>query len=175
MRAAFDLSFTFTHSPTFSFNHFLIHVLTSSLPHSLNLGNEAADADSIVSSICYAYHRHCIDSDCFYIPLVCAEKSKFYLRRDVELLLNHVDISINEDLLSLYDVDWKGLQSNRISCYFTLVDHNVLASKAYNCINYSNLDELIVEILDHHEGTQPSRNYYLVHQLLPCTSLFRHE
>ncbi len=141
-----------------AFTRLIAHLLT----YSLNSGNEAADADSIISSLCYAYHRSCISNDCIYIPLVCVEKSKFYLRRDVELLLDHVDIAINEDLLSLYDINWKGLQSSNISCHFTLVDHNVLASKAYNCINYSNLDELIVEILDHHEGTQPSRNYYLV-------------
>ena len=130
----------------------MVLLLTFLLTYLLNLGNEAADADSIVSSLCYAYHRSCVSSNSLCIPLVGVEKSKFYLRRDVELLLNQIDISITEDLLSLYDIDWKMLKSKNIICNFTLVDHNALASKACNHINYNNLDELIIEILDHHEG-----------------------
>ena len=112
-----------------------------------------------MSSLCYAYHRSCVSSNSLCIPLVGVEKSKFYLRRDVELLLNQIDISISEDLLSLYDIDWKMLKSKNIICNFTLVDHNALASKAYNHINYNNLDELIIEILDHHEGIQHTYSF----------------
>lgn len=55
------------------------------------LGNEAADADSLISTLCYAFLRQCNSStrgeNVIYIPAAAIPRADLTLRRDVELLV----------------------------------------------------------------------------------------
>ena len=59
----------------------------------LFVGNEAADADSIVSSLCYAYHNYQLNTrsptmdrttEDSFIPIVSIKRNELHLRRDVD-------------------------------------------------------------------------------------------
>jgi inorganic pyrophosphatase/exopolyphosphatase len=71
--------------------------------YKLYVGNEAADADSIVSALCYAYLQYLVSNGAaaaatttttttttttvFHLPIVSIPRSELHLRRDVQLLL----------------------------------------------------------------------------------------
>ena len=146
----------------------LISSLTSSLSLSLPLsasckiyiGNEAGDADSIISSLCMAYLRSKKDNniDSIHLPLVCVNRKDIHLRHDVELLLQSIKLDLNDliciDDLSITSSNNKDNQENNIK--FILLDHNVISNKVINKFNNNNnnqninIDNSIQEIIDHH-------------------------
>lgn len=119
------------------------------------VGNEAADADSIVSAIALAYVRALVQSKgasasttnttshakCF-IPVANVSRDGLCLRRDVQNLLSIIDVSL-DDIICLGDVNIPLLSSN-IPMDIILTDHNspaaVLAPHA----------SAVTEIWDHH-------------------------
>lgn len=146
------------------------------------LGNEAADADSIISSLTFAYlqcaedekHRqlqcesnnndkgHGSDTkfdifDC-YLPIVCVERKELYLRKDVEILLQSVELELS-DLVCLDECPWSQLYSKNCLS-FTLTDHNVIAPKVLDRLGLNeqsnqpigndDVNSLVKEIIDHH-------------------------
>lgn len=77
------------------------------------------------------------------IPLCCIPKRDLVLRRDVEILLQSVDIQLNE--LICYDECPLDIIPESIDFSITLVDHNKLS------LPLSKLGNKVTEILDHHK------------------------
>lgn len=134
----------------------------------LCLGNEAADADSIISSLCYAYWRtqkrvslpeSIRSTDCgsainhIYLPIVNIDRTELHLRRDVDLLLQYYDISL-QDLNCLSDiVQWnfsKLVENEKLG--IILLDHNILSMRWQKLLNHIDMTKYpcVDEILDHH-------------------------
>ncbi len=107
------------------------------------LGNESADLDSIVSSICYAYLLAEENKSTFYIPLMNIPREEIILRKDVHYLFELLDISIDDLLFLDDDVPMSRLfKEQRVR--INLVDHNVLrhALAAFS--------DAVERIIDHH-------------------------
>ncbi|KAK2845219.1 hypothetical protein Q5P01_011878 [Channa striata] len=107
------------------------------------LGNEACDVDSMVSALAYAYFlTKTAQSKMLAIPLLNIAQSDLVLRSDNVFLLRHTNLS--PDLLLFRDqLDLRALhRTGRLQ--LTLVDHNVLPSSD------SDLEEAVVEVIDHH-------------------------
>lgn len=106
------------------------------------LGNESADLDSIVSSICYAYLLAEENRNEFYIPLLNIPREEILLRKDVLYLFELLDISL-DDLLFYDDLPFINLFQEKRLC-INLVDHNVLRR---GLIGFS---DVVERIIDHH-------------------------
>ena len=119
------------------------------------IGNEAGDADSIISSMCMAYLRQAQASSTaestaenkVYLPIIAVERKDLSLRRDVELLLGYADISFT-DVLCIDECNFAALRST-CPLSFILLDHNELSSRTADHIGHDGGFN-IIEILDHH-------------------------
>ena len=133
------------------------------------MGNEAGDADSIISALTLSYVRNCLKAGSvkdsseqeitktLHIPIVSINREDMALRRDVILLLSLLDID-DQKLIYIDDDSFRSIvNTNTIrsnhedekiqeSLSFTLVDHNKLRNDLYGL--YEND---VVEILDHHK------------------------
>lgn len=117
-------------------------------PLHIVIGNEAADADSIVSAITLAYFYHVTkQSDSLVVPVVCIPTEDVELRRDAAVLLQKAGIDIR-DVLTLSDLAaiTDGFTSNERVRAVTLVDHNKLTPQLHALLGH-----LVGEIYDHHE------------------------
>eukprot|EP00939_MAST-03C_sp_MAST-3C-sp1_P003818 g3818.t1 len=112
------------------------------------IGNQAADADSIVSAIVLAFLRHRASSfgrSCLYVPMVCAP------RRDLEQLhpLEPFLLQPHVDMERLIYVDEHADRLSRLrrrgKLRMILTDHNKLAP-ALN----ARFGDVVCEIYDHH-------------------------
>lgn len=123
------------------------------------LGNEAADADSIASALCHAYHRQHqhINFDRYFVPVVNVDRRKLHLRRDVDILLSTAAVKLS-DLICIDDMFTKSttlesmIQDGKI--FFSLLDHNRLSlriEKELVFLASINPPNFIEEIIDHHE------------------------
>lgn len=113
------------------------------------IGNEAGDADSIISAITLAY----IESAQEIMeptPIVSIPKADLATQRpDVNLLLELAGIAnASADLVFIDD---PLIEDDAYSASVTLVDHNVLAE------TFEGKDWTVVEIVDHHQD----EGYYL--------------
>lgn len=113
--------------------------------HDIVIGNDAADADSIVSAICLAF----IEGK---TPIVPITKDTFvYERPEVELLLELAGI-VNASTKLLYIEDLIDILQNSDSTEddvrrrLTLVDHNTINDSLHNFRHMFD----VVEIVDHH-------------------------
>jgi exopolyphosphatase len=125
------------------------------------IGNEAADADSIVSSLTYSYLRDWQQKQSTtsaaslrmpIIPLVSIGRNEMHLRRDVELLLKQVGLKL-DDLHCCDEVDFLG-GSGESRCDLALLDHNVVSrGLAVHLGNPSDEEKarIVKEVLDHHK------------------------
>jgi exopolyphosphatase len=120
------------------------------------VGNEAADADSIVSAIALAYLRSLVESksplaarQC-YVPVANVSPHELCLRRDVQNLLSIIDVPIG-DIICLRDVDIP-LVSAKVKMNIILTDHNTAVA------NLKPYESVITEIWDHHNdvGSLPA-------------------
>ncbi len=120
----------------------------SDKPTTVVIGNEAADLDSMVSAVTYAYYLYL--SGVNAIPLVNIPRGDFVLRTEAVYLFSAASLS-PEQLFFLEDIDTKELYEKG-NLDLVLVDHNVLGSAQ------SPYGSSIVEILDHHvdENKYPS-------------------
>lgn len=125
------------------------------------MGNEAGDADSIISSLALAFVYNKIVTKVndiqsynriLNLPLVSINKDDMKLRRDVVLILRMAGICNYDDLLYLDDPIFQTIISSSSSdvggnadTSITLVDHNKIRS------DLMYLDSNIVEIIDHHQ------------------------
>lgn len=110
------------------------------------MGNEAADLDSLASSVMYAYFKsQTADAQekIAFIPLINIPREDFKLRTEAVYLFDEVGINI-EYLQFADEVDLGRLKAeDRLK--LTLIDHNKPASFQEQ---YS---ECVVEIIDHHK------------------------
>lgn len=124
------------------------------------LGNESADIDSIIGSICLAYHKYhnnetnsldlslslseealCKTQDKFYIPIINCPKEEINTRFDWNYISNlmeipHKNLIFFEELRPLLE---------KTSCEIILFDHNSPAK------SQEFIKPLVKEIMDHHE------------------------
>lgn len=114
------------------------------------IGNEASDADSIVSSICYAYLKSYYNNNSMsdtattttVIPIASISRSNLHFRRELDVLLKTIDLELN-DLLCVDEVPLSRIHdSNKLS--LVLADHNKLSSAL------SPFSTSVIEIVDHH-------------------------
>lgn len=127
-----------------SLKDFLRQKSITHLPLTVVIGNEAGDADSIISSLCYAFYRQQSQKDepkINYVPVVCVPKNDLAMRRETKLLLEKAGLQMSE-LITLEDINWIDFTSSK-NC-IVLTDHNVLSHKL------SKYDDKVVEIVDHH-------------------------
>lgn len=125
------------------------------------IGNEAGDADSIISSLTYAFLKNFLSLDdevqpkiaklrMPVFPIISVRRDEAHLRRDVELLLAEVGLQLS-DLICVDECHISRLASdNKLD--LILVDHNKLASSVSAQFGErEHRDDMIKEILDHHE------------------------
>lgn len=117
--------------------------------HSITLciGNEAADADSIISSVCLAWIRSQQQPylGVAVVPVVSVSRKELALRRETELLLREVGLEFS-DLICLDEVlSAEGVKTAVKS--LILVDHNFLSARVAKEFPSASVDE----ILDHHQ------------------------
>jgi exopolyphosphatase len=124
------------------------------------IGNQAADADSIISSLCLSYLRQqqqsiadasptsSVGGRKVYVPVLPIPRDDLVLRRDVEVLLRHADISPSE-LVCIDEFDF-GRADARLK--FVLVDHNQLNADIYSLVrSVQGQHGVVEEIMDHHQ------------------------
>lgn len=108
------------------------------------IGNEAADLDSMASSILYGLYASVGNTDDYrrFIPVINIPRNDFVLRHGTSYLFGAVGIDVSA-LLFIDEVDLSKLyNSNRLK--LTLIDHNVLARDQ---AQYAGVVEAII---DHH-------------------------
>lgn len=121
----------------------------------LVVGNEAADADSVVSAMTYAYLLHC--QSCtepreIFLPLVCSPMSDSPLRRDTETLLKYAHLSL-ADVLCIDEYftqpasfsSSSSIRENKLQLH--LVDHNAMSQAVLSKYSF---EYSVKSILDHH-------------------------
>ena len=135
----------------------------SSSGSTLVLGNEAADADSIISSLTYAYLKQWQSDNKIQssspaklrspiIPIVSISRKEIHLRRDVELLLNEIGLQLS-DLICVDECNIANLTVES-KLDLILVDLNFLGQEMTKKIGSDvPIDEIVKEILDHHEDS----------------------
>ncbi|KAF1791440.1 DHHA2 domain [Phytophthora cactorum] len=88
------------------------------------IGNEAADADSIVSSLSYAYVHYQQHSETLHVPVLPIPRKELVLRCDVTALFQELDVD-TDALVFVDEFPW-GMKSK---VKVTLMDHNALSNK----------------------------------------------
>lgn len=117
------------------------------------LGNQAGDADSIISALTLGYIMSSISSsDTLQVPIVSISRAEMELRRDAVLLLDLAGICIqtllyvDDDIVTNHLLPLSSLPSDSsMNIGITLVDHNKLRPI------FSHLNSLVTEIVDHHK------------------------
>lgn len=141
--------------------------ITSSSSNSINsscnicIGNEAGDADSIISSICFAFLKSKLknesESSISVFPFTHVDRKQVRLLGDVGILLSTNGLSVDDlmcidDSLSPKDYVFKNAS-------LTLLDHNAMSKRmkalysedAEAAAGFTDKEVVVVtEILDHH-------------------------
>jgi inorganic pyrophosphatase/exopolyphosphatase len=135
----------------------------SSSGHTFVLGNEAADADSVISSLTYAFLKQWQCDNRIhssspaklktpFVPIVSVSRKEIHLRRDVELLLNEVGLKLS-DLICVDECNIADLATES-KLDLILVDLNVLGHEMSKKIGSDlQVNAIVKEILDHHEDS----------------------
>ncbi len=129
--------------------------VASHRPVVLCVGNEAADADSIVSSLCYGFLKHALRGEgtmgTSFVPVVSTPRNILKLRPETEILLKMVDLEL-DDLICVEDMDVSALNERGQIEGLILTDHNVLSNKIGGMFGTtsSQHEPLVKEIVDHH-------------------------
>ena len=110
------------------------------------MGNEASDADSIVSAILLSYFKHCTShtTELEYIPIISSPRQDMPLKRDIEVLLNSVKIPLR-DVLCIDELVKTHPQG---TFGVTLTDHNEVAKAIESTYR---VHFQVEGILDHHQ------------------------
>lgn len=115
------------------------------------IGNEAADADSIISALVYAHHkrRHATENGRVIVPVVPVPRDELALRCDVVSLFRELHVD-ERALVFVDEFPWRHAAfqaGGRARLDFTLLDHNALSTKR---MGGDDGVGRVVEILDHH-------------------------
>eukprot|EP00591_Stephanopyxis_turris_P010278 CAMPEP_0195516064 /NCGR_PEP_ID=MMETSP0794_2-20130614/6911_1 /TAXON_ID=515487 /ORGANISM="Stephanopyxis turris, Strain CCMP 815" /LENGTH=348 /DNA_ID=CAMNT_0040644577 /DNA_START=202 /DNA_END=1244 /DNA_ORIENTATION=+ len=112
------------------------------------MGNEAGDADSIISALALSYVGSSVEEENEnkrHIPIVSIPRSDMKLRRDASLLLKMSGVDEDTHLLYIDDDSVQSfLNDSKDSVTMTLVDHNKLRSDLWH------LESKVTDIVDHH-------------------------
>jgi exopolyphosphatase len=108
------------------------------------IGNEAADLDSIASSIVYAYLRNLQGQRSFVLPLMVIPRKDFMLRTEAVYVFKEANIDL-DDVVFIDELD---LDKTMEQAEIALVDHNKLAG------DLKKFDSRVVSILDHHRDEE---------------------
>ncbi|KAJ3107802.1 hypothetical protein HDU97_003150 [Phlyctochytrium planicorne] len=119
------------------------------------IGNEAADLDSVVSAVSYAFLRECISnnedpkSNRTYLPVIHIPRRDFSIRTDCTFALSHAfppkdhgDLTAQLTFVDEIDLD---AMSSTCDLRLVLTDHNRLAP------SLSRFSHLVQGVLDHHK------------------------
>jgi len=126
------------------------------------MGNEAADADSIISSLTFSFLLHessntsnndANDESNLYLPLISIPKEDIALRRDATLLLECCQISI--DKLLYLDPPTITSISTSEDLNMLLTDHNAIRQELQN------FSQNVTMILDHHQDEHQHKHLSL--------------
>jgi exopolyphosphatase len=136
----------------------------------LYLGNEAADADSTFSALCYGYHcwlqanlnsPRMSAQDQVFLPLTFVRAEDLSLRAELQIILNKVHLNTKDLLLT---EQFLSSSKNITSCKLeeatkvriTLLDHNSLSSQFASVLEkvVGNERMEVIEIIDHHHDEQ---------------------
>jgi exopolyphosphatase len=125
------------------------------------IGNEAGDADSVISALTLGYVMSSNNKapllDTLQVPIVSIPRAEMELRRDAALLLDMVGINVqkllyidddivtNHLLPSSSTISSSNVSSDVLNNTITLVDHNRLRPM------FAHLNSLVTEIVDHHK------------------------
>ncbi len=104
------------------------------------LGNEAADLDSIASSIAYGYLRQQITPGIAVLPLIPIPRADVTLRNEVVYVFNEAGITM-DDLVFMDEVNLDALFEHT---EIVLVDHNQIT------VQLAKYSEKITGVIDHH-------------------------
>lgn len=107
----------------------------------LVVGAEAADLDSMASSIAYAYFLSAMENDRVIVPLMPIVRADFKLRTEAVYVFDRAGIDLT-NLIFLDDIDFETLVKRAGG--LVLVDHNQLPDPL------SHLENKVAIILDHH-------------------------
>jgi len=131
------------------------------------IGNEAADLDSMVSSIVYAYLRNLQEPELFVLPLMPILREDFILRTEAVYVFNEANIDL-DDVVFFDEADPGKLMDES---GLVLVDHNKLAG------DLEKFDPKVVAILDHHndEGLYTTANPRIIEPVGSTSSLVARE
>ena len=116
------------------------------------IGNEAADIDSIGSSIVYAFFRETINQkkEEIFIPVINIPKDDLLLRKEAIYLFSQTGIS-RENLIFIDEINLKELAEQK-KLKLILVDHNKISHKQEFLSGY------IEEVIDHHADEKTYNN-----------------
>jgi inorganic pyrophosphatase/exopolyphosphatase len=136
---------------------FLNNLSQISLPYKVHvcIGNQACDADSMISSICYAYYKELTATESAqprtqYLPIMAIMRNDIQFRREVKIILDLLQISF-DDLICFDECPLNEFNQEDLS--LTLMDHNYLS-----LLLHSSYSTRVTEIIDHHadQGYYPS-------------------
>ncbi|CAI5738923.1 unnamed protein product [Peronospora destructor] len=105
------------------------------------MGNEAADADSIVSSLTYAFMHAQQHSDTLHVSVLPITRAELTLRCDVTALFEALDVD-TDALVFVDEFPWDIKAKVKV----TLMDHNAFSNKKIPPVDGMK----VVEIVDHH-------------------------
>jgi len=105
------------------------------------LGNEAADLDSMASSVAYGYLRTQQNPELTVLPVMMIPRADFYLRPEVVYLFHEAGICL-ADVVFSDEVDFDGLL---LQADLVLVDHNKLGA------DLRKYGHKVTAVLDHHK------------------------
>ena len=108
------------------------------------IGNEAADLDSMASSIVYAYLCNLLDPGVHALPLMVIPREDFMLRTEAVYVFKEANIDL-DDVVFLDELD---LDKSMEQAELILVDHNKLTG------DLKKFDSKVVSILDHHKDEE---------------------
>ncbi|KAI1210903.1 DHH phosphoesterase [Annulohypoxylon truncatum] len=112
------------------------------------VGNEAADLDSLCSTLLLAYFRSCAPPHVTHVPLCHLPRADLALRPEFDAVLGRAGVG-GEDVLTLSELP-KGIRPE--DTRWLLVDHNVLTGRLGK-----EFGDRVVGCVDHHddEGVVP--------------------
>ena len=112
------------------------------------MGNEAADLDSMASSVVYAYYLQSQNKDdkSIYLPLINIPKKDFKLRTEAVYLFSEAGID-SENLIFNDEINIDEIaKSGKLS--LILVDHNRISA------GLSSYSDKVIEVIDHHKDEE---------------------
>lgn len=131
------------------------------------IGNEAADLDSMASTIVYAYLRNLQDPELCVLPLIVIPREDFILRTEAVYVFKEANIDLDDVVF----IDELELDTSMEQAELVLVDHNRLAG------DLEKFEPQVVTILDHHrdEGLYKNASPRIVEPVGSTTSLVAQE